>query len=358
MPSPPPFDDATPPRRRVPRHWALVAQLLALLLVSACGPKPHPQAQPTAPEALHQGPLADYIQAASLRWLLLAKPKQIASQPTLKDALALLLPRPRLDLFAQESGVDLRRLRAGAIANYPLGPLYLSRLSGNGVRVEKAFLQRLLSGKRSRHPVPNLRAHTGIIGNTPQTLLIAEDRFSAIAVGDPTLANTAELFARRRLKRASPISRTEDFRAFARDFSEADCAFFAPGPFTGEWVAGAGGLLGAATAVVASLRVEGTQLRLTIAMSGDWDPAADIPTLERSWEALRASSLGHLLALRHPAVPAEVNSSRERLELTVLLHPNAMAQGLRAAVAADVWEIMKSSNWDKSTDISHPTKPL
>src|SRR5690606_8986296 len=88
------------------------ARALAALLLTACAsspaPAPAPPRRPVPP--LHRGPLADYVPAAGLRWMVLGKPRAVAQHPSFRDSLGLLFPQARLLAFAQGAGVDLREI--------------------------------------------------------------------------------------------------------------------------------------------------------------------------------------------------------------------------------------------------------
>src|SRR5882724_691394 len=126
----------TTERRRVPRSvrrrpdwFSLLAS--AVWAAGACAPA-SPKAPPVAAVAparpLHQGPLSDFVSAASLRWLVLVRPQQILSEPELGQAILQIVSERRFDAFQESSGVDLRTLLSAAIAGFPYATLYLAEV--------------------------------------------------------------------------------------------------------------------------------------------------------------------------------------------------------------------------------------
>ena len=65
--------------------------------------------------------------------------------------------------------------------------------------------------------------------------------------------------------------------------------------------------------------------------------------LSDAWEDLASSPTGRLLGLNRPASPPRFSESPDGLELTVDLELDPVVAGLRAAVIADVWEILDLS---------------
>jgi hypothetical protein len=76
-----------------------------------------------------------------------------------------------------------------------------------------------------------------------------------------------------------------------------------------------------------------------VEIAGDF-PANGVDELTSALADLGASSMGKLLALDHFDTPPVVHERAHALSLDLDLDLGPIAQGLHAAVAADVWEIM------------------
>ena len=110
-------------RRRARWH------LPCALLLFGCGapPAPKPVAKPV-PVATVRPPLLDHVPSAGLRWLVVGRPAGLEKRPDLASLLRELFPSARLDAFRKVTGVDLAKVRVGAIAEFQVGTLYLAEL--------------------------------------------------------------------------------------------------------------------------------------------------------------------------------------------------------------------------------------
>jgi hypothetical protein len=352
----------TTERRRVPRsvgrrpHWFC---LLPLAVCSgACAPAPASPKVPTvaavAPvRPLHQGPLSDFVSAASLRWLVLVRPQQILSEPELGQAILQIVSERRFDAFQESSGVDLRKLSSAAIAGFPYATLYLAEVpSGVAANARTLFSERLLEGAVTKQPRPTLTRITGIVGQTPETLLTIDERAIAVAVGDPIQAKIVEAYAEERLKN-SPTALHGAALSSLPDLFESNAAvLFAPGPFADEWRRAAGGLLESSVAVAVAARSIGSgKLATTVCLAGAWgDSATDAASrIAAAWTTFARSSAGRLFELREIA---EVAAEPELLTLRVELDLEPLVRGLRASVLGDVTQILRLP--DRSTGTPPP----
>jgi hypothetical protein len=313
-------------------------------LVGACAappakPAPVAPARPSAP--LHRGPLSDFIPAASLRWLVLAKPREILSEPELGPALEQLVSQRRLDAFAESSGVDLRQVAHGAVAGFPYATLYLAEVpDGVAATARDNFSERLLAGAVTKEPRPHLRRITGVVGQTPETLLTVDERVLAVAVGDPLVAKVAEAFAEERLKNSPSALHGSALSTLPDLASNHTAVLLAPGPFADEWRRAAGGLLESTVALGVALQPIGHgKIAATICLSGAWQDSADAAAsrLKDAWVSFVQSSAGHLFAL-NPV--ANVHASSELLTLDVELEIEPLVRGLKAAVLSDISELL------------------
>lgn len=298
-------------------------------------------------EPLLDGSLTDYLPAAGINWLVLAEPVRLSGNHQLARTLEPLLPASRLDLYARDTKLDLRTLSHAAIAGFDLGVLYLAETDMDLTPATRAFVDRLVTEPEVKHPHSKLTRVSGVVGTTPQSLLQFDGKFLAVAVGDPTTVRIVEAFARQKLKRSPTVFNGVALKSFADFAGGAPLVFLAPGPFEGRWMFGGAGLLAAANAVGvrATPTSNGHALRVTVAIDGPWgeEGAQPVPRMEQAWEALAESSTGRLFGLHELEQAPVVRSTKERVTLDVELELAPIIHGLRAAVAADVWEMLDAS---------------
>jgi hypothetical protein len=285
------------------------------------------------------------VPAAGLRWLVLAKPRELLLDPELGPAIAQLIPNKRLDAFAESSGVDLRQVPSAAVAGFPYATLYLAEVpAGTAAIARERFADRLVAGAVTKQPRPNLIRVTGVVGQTPETLLTTEDRLLAVAVGDPLLAKIAEAYAEDRLKN-SPSALHGSALSTLPDLAASNAAvLLAPGPFADEWRRAAGGLLESTVAVGVALQpIGGGKIAGTLCLSGAWGDSADAAKsrLATAWAAFAHSSAGHLFSL---SADARVESSPDLLTLKLELEIEPLVRGLKAAVLSDISGLLQLSN--------------
>ena len=331
-------------------RWGLGFALLVAGVTLACAPgAAQTEAQhtvaPKAPE-LHDGPLLDYVPAAGLRWLVVARPKELASNSAFAAALEPLLPKPRLDAYATSTGIDLRTLPSAAVAGFGLGTMYLAETPDDTTRAEELFALRVEGQPILDRPHPRVTRMLGVVDGQPQALVSIRGRLVALAVRDPTLARVVEAFARKQLRESPPALEGAALSTLPKRLERSPVRFYAPGPFEREWSAGARGLLAATTALAITLDpTQPGQARIAVVLAGAWgDAGADsAERLSDAWEDLASSPTGRLLGLNRPASPPRFSESPDGLELTVDLELDPVVAGLRAAVIADVWEILDLS---------------
>jgi hypothetical protein len=190
-------------------------------------------------------------------------------------------------------------------------------------------------------PHPKIRRVTGVVGRTPESLVLIDNQLAAVSVGSTTAARIVELYALGKLKKSPPALEGAALSALPADAGGAPLTFYALGPFSGEWARGAGGLLANAVAVAVAVRpLPQERIQATITLAGEW-PEPDATTrLVDAWDELATSNFGRLLGLNEPAAAPIVSATPEQLRMTVELSVMPLAQGLRAAVLSEVWEIM------------------
>ena len=342
------------------RRWGSRLVLAAGLCVAACSPSATPPPLPPSeePEAppLHDGPLTDYVASAGLRWLVVGSPKKLAQEKALSQAVTRLLPPSGLDAYARSSGVDLRDIPSAMAAGFDFGTLYVAATPGPNERVEELFVERLVTEPRVRHPHPKIRFVSGIIGQTPEALVRIEDELVAVAVGDPTPAKIVILYAQGKLRRSPAALDGAALSTLPDELERAPVRVYFPGPFEGEWVRGARGLIGAAVAIGGAARPLGDDaVHLTFYLSGDWDAVGPDATarLLAAWEDLATSRIGRLLGIDRPRSAPILSVSPDLLKLQIELYLAPLVDGLRAAVVADVWEMM---GFDRVPEAPEPDK--
>lgn len=331
------------------RNFSMAARMRWLLLTAvwatACAASGKPSAPPAPPSPpsppLHRGPLSDFISSASLRWLLLLKPRQLLAEPELGQTISQIIPSARFDAFAESSGLDLRVLPEAAIAGFPYSTLYVAELPRGSAALARArFSERLLAGAVSKQPHPGLTRITGVIGQTPETLLTIDDRLLAISVGDPVPAKIAEAYAEERLKHSPPALRGAALSTLPELASNNVAVLFAPGPFADEWQRAAGGLLQSAVAIAITAQPIGNgKVATTLYLAGAWQDSAEDAArrLSAAWSTFARSSAGRLFELNDTA---EVSTSPDLLRLRIELELAALVRGLRASVFADLSQIL------------------
>ena len=311
--------------------------------VSACAaPVARPQAAVThAARPLHRGPLTDYVSAAGLRWLVLVKPQQVLENPELGAAIARIVPSVRFDAFAEASGVDLRTVPDAAVAGFSYATLYLVQLpAGTAEQARAHFGERLLAGAVTKRPHPALVRITGVIGQTPETLLTIDDRVLAVAVGDPVQAKIAEAYAEARLKSSPTALRGASLSALPALADDHVAILYAPGPFADEWQRAANGLLQSTVALAIAVQPIGHgKVATTLFLAGAWQDSAEDAgkQLEQAWLKLVHSSAGHLFELKEDS---RVTVSPEVITLRVELELDALVRALRASVLGDLSQIL------------------
>jgi hypothetical protein len=341
---------------RSPVHRLRALMACAVMANVGCAPaRPAPAAAPAT--ELPRAKLEDYVPAAGLRWFAVARLAELSRAPEMRQSMELLFPAARLDAFARTTGLDLRAVPVGAAAGFDLATLFLAETPWENASIEERFVARLAASARAESSAAGVRRISGTVGSSPETLVRAERRFVAVALGDPTPARVAALYAEGKLGRSPPALKGSALSTLPTELSRAPIRFYAPGPFSGEWVHGARGLLGVALALGVGATPDGDSLRVVAVLSGRWN-GADIAQLEAAWGDLAESSLGRLLGLDQPAAPPEVTATDEHLTLRVRLARLPLVTGLRAAVAADVWEFLQApQNVNQNAPIAPPDLP-
>jgi hypothetical protein len=331
---------------------ATLASLSGLLI--GCGA---PAQKPSPPKNLLPPPLltsrlSALLPLAGLKWLVMARPRDIASIPWLIPPIGMLVTEERLTRFAETTGLDLRQIPEAVIATYASeweedATIYLVRHTGAAKQIERAFRERLSGSPVRSIDRPDLVRLSGRIGRHLHSFAaFGRDVVGFQQGGDPTRGplRIAALYAMGKLKRSPTVLAEEPLQSLAARFGEAPARAFALGPFEGELAAGARGLLAAATAIGAAARPSARDgISLSIAVAGDFSQSG--PSAERAlaaaWNELANSSFGHLLGLDEPLSAPLTTHGEGAVALAVELEPLILAKGLRDATASEIWEIMR-----------------
>jgi hypothetical protein len=323
-----------------------VLALLGALVPMACGGRPTtPPEAPHVP-ALRLDPVVDLVPAAGLVWLIQARAAELLTDRGLAPAVALVLPSARLDGFAEtHGGLDLRRTSQLVVAGYGETFLALARTPSQPGRVEAAFAGRALDVE-GRAVEGGVTRFWGSIGGDREQVALFGTEAVALERGHLGPLRAVIYFAQGKLKRALPALHAEPLARPAELLGDAPLRAFAPGPFTGEWAAGLGGLLRAATALAAAVeplqRPSGLALRARVVLSGAWgsDAPSAAERLGAAFQVLANDPLGRLMGIDHPLEEPRVSGNAEALHLEVLLDPGPLARGIHAATDAKMSEVM------------------
>jgi hypothetical protein len=330
----------------IDRRQVLAALFGAVGAACAGSQRPAPSA-PAAGPALGLEPLVDIVPAAGLVWLVEVRPREVQANRSLADVLAAVAPEATLDAFAvRHGGVDLRQADQVVVSGHGDATLGLARLRVDPGRVEAAFAARAreVEGRAADRGVTRF---WGTVGDEREQVAVFGAEGVGIEFGGLAPLQAAIYFAQGRLRRSLPALRAEPLAGVATLLGPAPVRGFAPGPFLGDWAAGLGGLLGAATAAAARLRAtERSQgapvIELRLVLAGAWgaDAPAAADRLASSFRVLAEDPLGRLTGLDRPVEGPVATGQPGVLALDVALDPVTMSRGVRAAAGAPLAEIM------------------
>lgn len=321
--------------------------------LSGCGGRAAATNTPNRPPPLVIPSLDGLVPLAGMRWLVVARPKDITAISWLEPSIAMLLDKERLDASALQMGFDLRKLSEAVWAGYHTQPdaedasFQLVRHTNDPLAIERLFRDRLTADVVRREDDPRVVRVSGRIGKTVHVFAGAGRDVACLqqdGSADRGPCRVASLLALGKLKRTKSVFEDEAMRVLAKRFETAPLRIFAPGPFEGELARGARGLLAAATAVGAAFRPTAREtLSLEIAVAGDFTTSASEASrkLEASWEDLAARPLGHLLGLDTPLAPAFPTYAPDHVAFVVELDPRKLAQGLADATSNQIRDIMR-----------------
>jgi hypothetical protein len=335
--------------------------LTVLFLVGACGGSTASKPAAPAPPPLHLTPTTDLAPAAAISWLVDVSPRALASHAELLPAIETLLPHDRVAAFGERNGFDPLALEELTIAAYspgvsgrPDAMLYLVRGVLNRSKLESIFRAQsgAIEGRAvDRDGEEGIVRQWGMMRGDRAQMATFGHAVAALEIGRFGPLRAAELFAQGRLKRASPALRSGSLARAAelvRDAQGADAPAraFALGPFEGSSAKALGGLVAASTAAAVAARPEivggKAAFRITLVLTGGWgnDARTAADRLAAAFDALSDTPLGRLAGIDHPLDLVQVEPLPDALRLTVALDALALARGARAAMGAEVSEIM------------------
>lgn len=327
---------------------------LASAALAACGGarRDTPEVvKPAALPPLKTEKLTDLLALAHLRWLIVARPRDIASTPSLIPAINSVVKEENLNLFAKRTGVDLREVREAAIASYVEegveSRIWLARHAGDAGVIERSFGARLTTGVHRTEDRADVVRLAGKIGAENDVMVLLGRDVVGVQTGGSAArgpARIAALYALERLKK-SPTALAEDpLKGLAERFHAPPLMAFALGPFEGELARGARGLLAGATAIGAAARPSAREgIDLAIVVAGDFSKSGAPASRElaAAWDDLANGSFGRLLGLDRPVAKPLATFFPEGVAIALEIDPDKLAKGLVAATSARVDEIMR-----------------
>ncbi len=334
---------------------ALLAAALATFASAlvGCGATPpsvaKPAEKPEPPLAVPS--LEGLLPLAGLRWIVLARPREITSIPWLVPFVGTVISEARFDRFARGTALDLRRSPEALVASYRTddgdATVEIVRHTTDPRAVERAFRDRISTdGSRAvdRHDVIRVSGKIGTARHAFAAIgpdVACFQQAGSLARGPCRIAS---LFARGSLSRPSRVFSDPTLSALAERLGPAPARAFALGPFEGELARGARGLLAAATAIGAAARPSAREgILLSLAVAGDFsrtgEPASQ--ELAAAWSDLAQGSFGHLLGLDVPVTAPLSTHAPDAVALVVELDPRRLAKGLSDATSNEIEEIMR-----------------
>jgi len=290
-------------------------------------------------------PLESLAPAAGLEWIVLADPQALLQSEALKPGLAKLFPEFRFDAYERASAIDVRKLKRVVIASYGQSTLFLLQGVADPKEAERRFRARLMSDITRTVQRDDAVIVSGKLasGQTRAIVALAPD-VVVIESGGSRMAKAAYYHAIGKLKRSPGALQAPGMAALAARLGASPLIGLAPGPFQGEWERGLHGLLVAATGVGAAVRVTpvGT-LQGSFVVAGDWGDRAEAASqrLAKSWDDITRSGFGGLTGLQEPAQPPLSTHAPDAVSITVEVNAAKFLDGLRAAVSAQINEIMQ-----------------
>jgi hypothetical protein len=306
---------------------------------------------PPLPADIVVAQLTDLLTIVHLEWLVLLRPKRLASTAWLAPSIARILEGERLDLLARATGIDLRNIPELALAGYGKDDsvAWLLRHQSDSRFIERKFRERLTSNEERTQLGHQLIGVSGNIGTSPHDFVsIGRDivgyQYGGARKRGP--ARIALLYAQKQLRDIPTVLADPSLGHIDRALGLAPVKLLLPGPFLGAVGRGARGLLAGADGLGAALTPTDHQtLELMVLLAGDYGQGPQREEANRfllaAWDDLVKADLGHLLGLHEPKSTPMTIASTLGLELRVELDAVNLFTGLAAATVDNVREIMR-----------------
>lgn len=328
----------------------VLEQLLLLaggVLVPACGATPAPVAPKPAdvPPPIKLPPLQELLPAASLSWMLMARPQEFSCIPSLDAGMRHLVSAARRQLFEHVTGVRIDTIKHLVVGSYPDSTVFLLDGVPDPIAAERKYRERLITQvTRSvfRHDVVVLRGKTA--GGEKRSMAALGAETVAIEAGSWLHGRVACLYAMGKLQRAPRALEAPDVGMLLQRVGDPPLVGIAPGPFEGEWEQAMHGVLGATTAALGAVRPDkdGT-MRVRVLLAGEWGADKDraVARLQETWNDISRSAFGSLTGLDHPVEPLRTESEAGVIGISIALDGARFVDGLYHAVSAEARDIMR-----------------
>jgi hypothetical protein len=326
---------------------------VGLVALAACRPPPPaPLPEPVEPKApppdREVAAVTDLLTSVGLEWALILDPPRLLAKPWLRAALSRVLDDERLDALAVTTSVDVTRARELVLCGYENDvTAFFVRHPAEIELVERRFRDRLPRKMKRREWDHQLVTVWGTIGHTHHGYVAVGPDVSGFQYGGDQKRGPMTIAALYALDKLDgvPTVLADPLLARLVDGSTAPATFLMPGPFIGEAARGARGLFGAAEGVAVTLALgDDESVKVSVLLAGDYtddDPSRPLAFLERAWNDLASSDLGHLLGLHEPTSPPRASSMPIGLRLDVALRPGPLAAGLAAATMDDARDFLR-----------------
>lgn len=318
---------------------ALTLGVGALLTGCAGGKPPLPPPIPPRPLALR--PVTSLVPAGGLSWMIDARPLELLRDPRAAKAVLTLAPQAREDSLAQHLGLDVRSAERLVFARYGDTTLVVVDLPHDRERATSKFVERI-----SGEPVrvvddPRVAWVSGKIGASARAFADLDGEVAVYEAGPSLPLRAAVAFAEGKLKKAKAALTTAPLDTLVPHLSADQIALYAPRRSGDAWADGKHALFDEAHALGLGLSTapEGAKLRFVVTgdFAGHVDPA--MARLRKIVDDVAVSPLGHLLGLDQKLAEDVAAPSDKALSLARVVSFERLADGLRAAVAADMPEI-------------------
>ncbi len=300
---------------------------------------PSPSHEPLALEPLHGLAIG-----AGLRWIVLAKPQDLARHPALANGVARLAPPSRRSVFLQLTGIDLDAIQQLVVADYDRSVLFLMDGIKDPLASEEAFRDRLVRDMtRTAYRPDAIWTHGKTAAGDVRAFAAMPPNVVAVEGGDTFRSKVALLLALGRLRRSPRAFDLPDMKTLLDELGDGAVQALAPGPFLGEWENALGGLLRVTSVFGARVRVaEDGAMDLAVRLAGSWgdDPVRASTILLERWFEVARSPVGRLLHLDKPLVEPSVFDRDDMIALDVRLDGARLVDGLHDAVAADLGDVL------------------